>query len=343
MRSTAPSHKGAENLRMDLTKRLIKLKEKQAKERARKGGSKTMTVKKEGASQVVLVGKPNSGKSTLLKAITNANPVIAPYEFTTTEPEVGVMDYRGAKIQVVEVPALIEGSYEGKARGREKLAIIRNGDCIIISLLGGFIEIKKQIDVMLNEFDKSGIKTNLSKPLIEIKKTGAKGLDIIGKQYLKADEAAVISLLMGYNLHSVTLVLQENADLKKIEQALDNSLSYKRVIGLWLNGEENFEYKNVPVFAVDPKESTKLKDLIYEKLNLILVYTKKPREKDEDKLPIVLPKGATIDTLCDLLHKDFKEKFNYAKVWGSARFPGQTVSKDFVLKDKDVIEIILKR
>jgi ribosome-interacting GTPase 1 len=43
------------------------------------------------------------------------------------------------------------------------------------------------------------------------------------------------------------------------------------------------------------------------------------------------------------LHKEFLDKFNFAKVWGSSRFPGQTVSKDFILKEKDIVEIILKR
>jgi ribosome-interacting GTPase 1 len=138
MRSTAPSHKGAEKLRIDISKRLTKMKEKLEQERQKRGGSKTMTVKKDGAAQVVLVGLPNSGKSTILKSITNADPLIAPYEFTTIEPEIGVMDYKGAQIQIVEVPALIKDSVKGKARGREKLGIIRNSDFIILTAIGNF-------------------------------------------------------------------------------------------------------------------------------------------------------------------------------------------------------------
>lgn len=357
MRSTAPSHKGAEKLRTDISKRLAKMKEKQELERMKRGGSKTMTVKKDGASQVVLIGLPNSGKSTLLKAITNANPIIAPYEFTTIEPEIGIMDYRGAKIQVVEIPALIEGSINGKARGKEKLGIIRNADFIIFTLIGSFTEIKKHLDILTNEVELSGIKINKQKPAIFIKKTGIKGVDVIGKQYLKADLEKVTALMQSYGYNNVILELQENADLQKIKDAIDNSLSYKKAVAFWLYGESfqksfsknqndslgTFTYKNILVISIDPDNQTNIKDIIYKELDLIIVYTRKPGEKEEDNIPVVLQKGSTIGKLCDMLHKDFVEKFNYARVWGSARFPGQVVSKDFKLKENDVIEITLKR
>lgn len=343
MRSTCPGHKGAEKLRIDISKRLTKMKEKLEQEKQRKGGSKTMTVKKDGACQVVLVGLPNSGKSTLLKAITNANPIIAPYEFTTIEPEVGIMDYKGAQIQIVEIPALIEGSISGKARGREKIGVIRNADFIIFTLIGSFQEIKKHLDLLTKELESSGIKLNKQKPAIFFKKTGTKGVDVIGKQYLKADLEKVAALLQSYGMSNVILELQENADLKKIEEAIDSSIAYKKAVAFWIYGNESFNYKELKVVPINPNDSDKIKETIYKDLDLIIVYTRKPGEKDEDSIPVVLQKGSNVEKLCEMLHKDFLDKFNYARVWGSAKFPGQVVSKNFKLKEKDIIEITLKR
>ena len=85
------------------------------------------------------------------------------------------------------------------------------------------------------------------------------------------------------------------------------------------------------------------KQIIYNNLDLILVYTKKPGKSDSDNIPFVLKKGATIESLCEALHKDFVKKFNYAKVWGSSKYPGQKVSKDFKLKENDIVEIYLKK
>jgi len=99
----APRHKGSENLLAELKLRLKKFKEKKEKNsKVGKGGKKG--IRKEGF-MVALVGKTNSGKSCLLRAITNAEPKISETEFTTTEAEVGMMDYYGVQAQIVDLPS----------------------------------------------------------------------------------------------------------------------------------------------------------------------------------------------------------------------------------------------
>jgi len=103
MLRTMPKHKGAENLRANLRARYKKLKEK-LEVRKKKTGKK-FSIKK-GEMQVTLVGLTNSGKSSILKALTNANPEIASYGFTTKEPQVGILNYENCQIQIVDLPPI---------------------------------------------------------------------------------------------------------------------------------------------------------------------------------------------------------------------------------------------
>ena len=108
--SVSPSHKGAEKLRQEIKTKIAKLKEKQEKERLKKKSSgKSFFIKKEGIVQVALVGLSNVGKSFLLSKLTGARVEIADYEYTTKKPEIGILDYNGIKIQLIEIPALFTG------------------------------------------------------------------------------------------------------------------------------------------------------------------------------------------------------------------------------------------
>lgn len=140
MISVAPSHKGAEKLRAELKIRYKKLKEKLEKNKPKKGFNR-LGIKKEDI-QIVIIGFTNSGRSTLLNALTNAKAEIGDYNFTTKKPIVGIMDYFGTKVQVIEIPA-IESEFYDKG-------LVNNADSILI-LVTDFNDIKK----IENTLDKS--------------------------------------------------------------------------------------------------------------------------------------------------------------------------------------------
>lgn len=133
--SVSPDHKGAEKLRQEIKTKISKLKTREEKERLKSKSGYSVSIKKDGAAQVVLLGLTNSGKSTILRKITNSKPLIADYEFTTKKPEMGVMDYEGIKIQIVEIPAIFEDFYEND-NGPGYIGIAKSADLIVIVLDG---------------------------------------------------------------------------------------------------------------------------------------------------------------------------------------------------------------
>jgi ribosome-interacting GTPase 1 len=119
-----PRHHGSENAHAQLKSRLAKLRKESEKKGARKVG-----VSKEGDAQVCLLGFTNSGKSSLLAGLTNAKPVISEHEYTTTKPEIGMMDYSGIKIQLIEIPSTFDSEYLSIARSAELIVlVIRNAE-----------------------------------------------------------------------------------------------------------------------------------------------------------------------------------------------------------------------
>jgi len=103
MLSTIPKHKGTEKLQADIKRRLSRAR----KESRKKGGARQAPpwlIKKEGAGQVVLLGPPNSGKSSLVTKLTHARPEVAGYPFTTRLPTPGMMTFENVQIQLLDLP-----------------------------------------------------------------------------------------------------------------------------------------------------------------------------------------------------------------------------------------------
>ncbi|MDD5193460.1 MAG: 50S ribosome-binding GTPase [Candidatus Nanoarchaeia archaeon] len=122
MLRTAPSHKGSEKFRGDIRLKIKKLRESIIKSKKRGRGKKG--IRKEDL-QAVIVGLTNSGKSSILKSITNANPRIASYGFTTIEPEIGTLNYEGCNIQIIDLPPIASENFDhGIVNNAEVLLIV---------------------------------------------------------------------------------------------------------------------------------------------------------------------------------------------------------------------------
>jgi ribosome-interacting GTPase 1 len=113
MYSVVPKHKGTDHLRADLRRQLSKLKSEAQQARKKRGGpAPVFNIDREGAGQVVLVGLPNTGKSALVKALTNAEPEVSEAPYSTWKPTPGMMSFENVQIQLIDTPPLDRGFVE---------------------------------------------------------------------------------------------------------------------------------------------------------------------------------------------------------------------------------------
>lgn len=147
---TIPKHKGTDKLRADLRRKLSKLRS--TAEATRRSGRRQQEspyhIVKEGAAQIVVVGAPNVGKSSLVDALTNATPEIAPYPFTTRFPTPGMMSLDNVPVQIIDTPPLSREWVEPQL-----LTLIRRADLILVmvDLQGDPIEQYEETLALLDE------------------------------------------------------------------------------------------------------------------------------------------------------------------------------------------------
>lgn len=316
MLRTCPKHKGSEGLQQEIKTKLSKLKSLQEKQKTA-GARYQISVKKEGAAQVVILGVPNSGKSTLLAKLTNAKPEIAPYPFTTKLPEVGIMDYEGVKIQVVEIPAITE-DFSARDLGPTFLGIVRQAELVVIIANDG-----SELELIKNELANSNIIIDKERPKIKINKSGTGGLMFVGELKGGIDKAKKI--LRDHGIHNGTIEFQEKVTLKDLKEVLTEGIAYVKVI--IVNTKNKFD---------------EIRERIWKNLGLIRVYTKQPGKK-KDYPPVALEEGSTVKDLAARVHKDFLKKFRFARVWGSSvKFQGAQSGLNHILRDKDIVEFHTK-
>ncbi|MEM2587860.1 MAG: GTPase, partial [Candidatus Bathyarchaeia archaeon] len=131
--SLVPKHKGTSRLVANVKRRIAELERELEESKARrKGGGVGFALPKEGAGQIVILGPPNVGKSSLLASVTNAKPEISPIPFTTQRPIPGMLQYQDIQFQLVEAPAIVEGASEGRMGGTQVLGLARNADGLIV-------------------------------------------------------------------------------------------------------------------------------------------------------------------------------------------------------------------
>ncbi|MHA1753977.1 MAG: GTPase [Candidatus Odinarchaeia archaeon] len=353
--SKIPKHKGTEKLLSLLKTKLAKLKEKaESLKKLKKGSGKHINIRKEGAGQVVLVGLTNCGKSSILNELTGSKAKIASYPFTTSKPEVGMLEFGGVYIQIVEAPALFDGATTSPS-GPPIFSVIRNADaiCIVLDLSSNPIE---QLKIILDELEQNGIKINCEPPKVRIKKTGSGGLQFLGLHYFSGEKEDLLEILKEAGVINAVIQFYDKTDLTQFSEALDEKIVYRPALIIGNKGDlegssksyqelissEYNEYPTVAISCLKRKNIGNLKREVFKLLKIIRVYTKETDGTVSER-PLVLRDGATVEDVAKRLHQKFIKKFKYAKIFGdSAKFLGEKVGLEHELKDNDIIQIFTK-
>ncbi len=328
-----PYHKATEHHIGRLRASLSKLKEKEI-ETAKKGsgGREGYAVKKQGDATVVLIGPPSVGKSTLLNRLTNAKSKIAPYEFTTVSVIPGMMQYKGAKIQILDVPGLIEGAEEGKGRGREILSVARAADLLIILC---DVKNKNIFNSITSSLEKSGIRPNKEPPDVTLEKKVRGGIIIHSNVKQELGKQTIINVAKELGIKNAEINIREKLTMDRLIDAFSKSRLYIPVIFLINKVDLTTDSKRPPpqdakqLFISAEKDINidKLRELIWNKLNFLRCYLVRPAEKPNLNHPIIIKKGETLEVVLKKIGEEFSEDKKKAKIWGTgAKYPSQEIS-----------------
>jgi len=358
--SLVPKHKGTENLRAQVKRKIATLRREITEKKHRKAGlgGPKFFVEKEGDAQIVILGPSNVGRSSLLSFLTNAKVGISNYLYTTKELTPGMFQYEDLQFQLVEAPALMEGSADGGAWGLQTLAAARNADglLLMIDLSRDTVE---QVSLISRELEKARILTRKPKAKVEIEKrhTGAGLKLIILGRLADCTLKDLKQLLKSYGIHDATVKIKGEATIEDAEDAIFEGTVYRPAIVIANKADISNAAKKIEqlkalvgeemrILSASCKKKSGLEKLgseIFEMLDIIRVYTKDPNERFPSKKPFTLREGSTILDLAKQIHSDFYKQFSYAKVWSKRlRFSPQKVGEGFVLEDGDTVEIHMK-
>lgn len=329
------------------------------------GGGEGFDVARLGDARVALIGFPSVGKSSLLNQLTATQSEAADYEFTTLTCIPGTMHYKGSKVQILDLPGIIEGAAHGKGRGREVIAVARNADAILIVLDAGKEGLNRHREILEKELETVGIRLNQRPPNVTFTKKATGGITFsstltltkLGPEPVKV----ATQILREYRVSNADILAREDITVDQLVDVIQGNREYKPCLYLYnkidtVTIEEIDSLARMPHSLVGsvkqgfniglPLEDDPLKAKMWEYLGLTRVYTKRRGAQPDLTEPVVLSairKGTKVSSLCANISSQMLRDFNYAMVWGtSAKHSPQRCGLSHVLDDEDVVQIVTK-
>jgi small GTP-binding protein len=340
-----PYHKGTEHHIGRLRARISRLKDQELEGllHQRGGGGGGYAIKKHGDATVVLVGPPSVGKSTLINRLTNAESRVAEYAFTTTSVIPGMLEYRGARIQILDIPGLIKGAKEGKGRGREVLSVVRNADLLILMT---DIYKKQAFSLLKKELYEAGIRINEKRPEVKIDKKTEGGIHIFTNISQSYDKETIKEIARECGVKNANITIKEKLSLDRLIDAFSLNRAY--LPALYVINKVDLQKANkqeqaafIPISASAGQGLEDLKEAIWLKLNFATVYLVQAQDVPSFSSPIITKLGTTLEDLAQKIGTNFAEGKKKAKIWGvGSKFPGQEVSLKTQIQDKMQVRFI---
>ncbi len=306
---------------------------------AKSGGGQGYAIKHSGDASVVLVGLPSVGKSTLLNTVTNAESKVGNYDFTTLGVIPGMMEYKGVKIQILDLPGIIEGAAGNKGFGKKVISVIRAADMVVLMT---DIERVNWLKTVSDELYRSGIRLNMHPPKMDIKRMGKGGIQVVDP-FKSLDKEMVMDIAkeMGYD----NALIQFREKIESVDRLLDGlakSRKYMPAVRVvtkvdTVNAKRIRKPEDVVLMAAGKGIGMEeFKEKVWIGLGLVRVYLKKERNGEADrKEPLIMKRGQNLDAVLKRISNQMRDDISRAYIWGKgARFPGQEVSFSYSVFDE---------
>jgi hypothetical protein len=356
--ANTPYNKATEQHIGRLKAKLAEKKETLERRQSSSGGGQGYAVEKTGDATVSLVGFPSVGKSSLINAMTNADSEVGSYEFTTLNVNPGMLQYRGANIQMLDVPGLIEGAAGGRGGGKEVLSVVRTSDLIVFVLSVFEIE---QYERLRRELYENKVRLDTTPPRLSITKTAKGGISVTTSDEVTLDEGTVKDVLREHGYVNADVTIPKDLTIDElIDGVMDNRVYLPSIVVVNKADLIDRDYldtvkSDLRDVGIDPEDVVfvsaeeergldAFKERIWDALGLIRVYMDKPGRGVDYEEPLVVREGDTVEDALERLGGSFEERFRFARVTGpSAKHDEQQVGRDHELADEDVLRIVARK
>jgi small GTP-binding protein len=330
-----------------LKAQLAKLRAQLVEEASRGGdGGPQFDVARTGDARVCLFGFPSVGKSSLLSKLTDHQSEIGDYDFTTVTAIPAMLEVNGVKIQLLDLPGILQGASTGYGKGKQVLGVVRSCDLIVYVINAAKAD--TEIKTLTNELHTFGIRVNDTPPKVEIVPMIRGGVTIEWTvEQTHMDLEMMKSLATANKFRSGHIRITEDITVDRFIDAFNvKNLRYINAMFVY-NKVDTLTIEEIDRLARLPKSVVAsviydlglelIKQKIFQELDITRVYTKPPGDKPDFERAVLLRRGDTVRDLCMAIHKDLVESFKGAVIWGrSVKRPGQIVGLSHVLEDEDV-------
>lgn len=337
-----PHHKGTDHHIGRMRAKLAKLRDSlEAPTGKGGGGGGGYAVKKQGDATVVLVGPPSAGKSTLINKLTNAQSKIAPYAFTTVTVVPGMMEYKEARIQILDVPGLIEGAEEGKGRGREVLSVVRGSDLLVVM---SDVARPQAIARIVKALERNGIRVNKHAPNVVVIKKLRGGIIVHSNLKQEMETETIKEIAKEFGFTNCEITLNEKVTTDELIDVFSKNRVY--VPAMYVLNKADLSDKNnlsvdLRISADQDHNITELKNLLWKKLGFVRVYLVRRDEKPGKDNPIIMKAGETLVDVARKIGEEFASGKDRAKIWGAgAKHAGQEVSLTKEIQDGMMVRFL---
>jgi ribosome-interacting GTPase 1 len=285
----------------------------------------------------MIIGPTKAGRSSILRALTNAQPAVAAYEHTTQLPVPGMLQYEDVQFQLVELPAPQASESDALQIQPEAIELIRNTDglMIVLDLSSDPVRQFRSVTAALEEVKISVQHQSTRVEVVREKGSGEVRIATAGIKNALVRIYGNVSLddvedaiLENVTLYKPCLVVGNKSDLSPIRDIID---------------ELQAETGSIPTIATSCLIGTGLANIgagLFHCLGVIRVYTKEPNQTKPSEHPFVVRAGTTVGDLARAIHSDLANRYRYSRIWGpTSKFAGERVGPEHVLGDMDLVEI----